>query len=126
VLGICVAVGMVGGILGIEWIVTHPESHQALLAAVPWVVGLLLLMKLGAGVMVVRALRRRGLVAVHTLRRLVAGWAAAAAVLFGLAFWLMPPDLGSPLVAGGAAVLLVLPLVRLGLAPLALDWNRHR
>jgi len=47
-------------------------------------------------------------------------------VVFGLACWLTPPELASPLVVGGAAGLLVLPLVRLGLAPLALDWNRHR
>jgi len=37
----------------------------------------------------------------------------------GLACWLTPPELASPLVVGGAAGLLVLPLVRLGLAPLA-------
>jgi hypothetical protein len=30
------------------------------------------------------------------------------------------------LLVGTAAVVLLLPLVRLGLAPLALDWNRHR
>jgi hypothetical protein len=51
---------------------------------------------------------------------------AAAAALLGLCFWLVPAAVCPPLTAAAVAMLLLLPLVRLGLAPLALDWNRHR
>jgi len=109
-----------------RWVFLLPAAHDAFLAILPWVVGFLLLLKLGGGVLVARLLLHRGLVAAGTLTRFAVVWILAAAGLFGLTYWLMPPEVCSPLVVGGAAVLLGLPLVRLGLAPLALDWNRHR
>jgi hypothetical protein len=108
------------------WVYVHPEAHAALLAAAPWVIGLLLSLKLGAGVLVARVLLHRDLVTPWTMKRFALVWIIAATILIGLAYWLMPPDVYSPLVVGGLAVLVVLPLVRLGLAPLALEWNRHR
>jgi hypothetical protein len=107
-------------------VVQYHETHGALLAAAPWAAGLALLLKLGAGVLVGRALVRRGLVAAATVRRFAAGWVAAAVVLFGLGWWLTPAEVVAPFTGACAAVFLVLPLVRLGLAPLALDWNRCR
>ena len=106
--------------------VTHREAQTALVEVVPWLIGVGLALKLGAGVLVTRALLRRRLLAPRTVARLAAAWVAAAAALVGLSFWLMPAEVYSPAVVAGAAVLLVLPLVRLGLAPLALDANRHR
>ena len=50
----------------------------------------------------------------------------AVAATVALALWLLPPEIDSPLTIGLSAVVLGLPLVRLGLAPLALEWNRHR
>jgi hypothetical protein len=85
-----------------------------------------LLLKLAAGAVVVRALLRRRLVAPRLLARLAAVWLVVAAGLFGLACWLMPPEVYSPPIIGCAGVVLGMPLARLGLAPLALDWNRHR
>jgi hypothetical protein len=115
------AVGLVG-----DWVAPRPEAQAALLDAVPWVIVLVLALKLGAGLLVARALLRRGLVPPRTLARCAVAWVVAAGALFGLAFWLTPPEVYSPPVVGCAAVVLGLPLVRLGLAPLALDWNRHR
>jgi hypothetical protein len=116
-------VGLVDEWLGIS---SRPELQAALLDAVPWVIVLVLALKLGAGLLVARTLLRRGLVAARTLRRFAVAWVGAAGLLFGLAFWLVPPEVYSPFLAGCAAVVLGLPLVRLGLAPLALEWNRHR
>jgi hypothetical protein len=95
-------------------------------AAIPWLVSLALAMKLAAGAVVGSLLWYRGLVALATLTRIGAAWFACALLLFGLAYCVVPAELYSPLVVGTAAVVLLLPMVRLGLAPLALDWNRHR
>jgi hypothetical protein len=108
------------------WFVTHPDAQGSVLDAVPWAIGLALLLKLGAGALVGGLLLRRGLLGPRALTTFAVAWVAAAGGLTGLSFWLMPPEVYSPAVVAGAAILLVLPLVRLGLAPLALDWNRHR
>jgi hypothetical protein len=110
----------------ITWINAYPETHPWLLAAVPWLVGVALALKVGSGMLVGQWLLRRDLAAPGTLLRFALAFAAAAAVLVGLAFWLTPPEFCHPLVAGAVAIVLLLPMVRLGLAPLALDWNRHR
>jgi hypothetical protein len=104
----------------------HPTFADALFASVPWVVWLMFALKLGVGFLIARELRRRDLVQRRSLARFALGWAFGAITLMGLAYWLMPPDVYSPLVVGIAAVVACLPMVRLGLAPLALDWNRHR
>jgi hypothetical protein len=118
--------GLTGLALLGSWLYVHPETHEALRNAMPWAAGLAVVLKLAAGALVARALLRRRLVAPRTVIRFAAGWFAGAAVVFGLAFWLMPTGVGSPFAAGCAAILLGLPMVRLGLAPLALEWNRHR
>jgi hypothetical protein len=52
-------------------------------------------------------------------------WLAAVIVLSGLSLWLVPPQL-LPWHSVISAAILTVPLVRIGLAPLALAWNRHR
>ena len=118
-------VGLIAMTLVGQW-ASNAEVEAALLAAVPWGIGLALLLKVGGGGLLAWALLRRGLVAPRTVLRFAGAWMVAAAVVFALCFWLVPPEVYSPLTAGGSAVLVLLPLVRLGLAPLALDWNRHR
>ncbi len=108
------------------WLTNHPADHDALLAGAPWAVGIALALKLTAGAAVVALLLRRRLVPRQTLAWLGIAWVAAAVLLLALACWLVPPELASPTLVGSAAVLVGLPLVRLGAAPLALDWNRHR
>src|SRR5262249_49461373 len=111
--------------LFVLWLSSHPESRAALIAAAPWALGVALLLKLLAGALVVWGLRRRRLVAGRALARLGVAWVAAALGIVALSLWLTPAELVSPWAVACGAVLL-LPLVRLGLAPLALDWNRHR
>jgi hypothetical protein len=128
--GVFITLGGLFGLTGLallgSWFYVHPETHAALRNAMPWAAGLALLLKLAAGALVARALLRRGLVARGTLIRFAAAWVAGAAALFGLALWLVPTGVDSPFAVGCGAILVGLPMVRLGLAPLALDWNRHR
>jgi hypothetical protein len=119
-------VGATAVALVTQLVAPRPEAQARLLAAVPRVIALALPVKLAAGLLIARALWRRGLVPPRTLTRFAVAWVLAAAGLFGLAVWLVPPEVYSPPVVGCAAVALGMPLVRLGLAPLALDWNRHR
>jgi hypothetical protein len=52
-------------------------------------------------------------------------WALAVAGLFAGLAWLVPAEMVERIhLAEGVA--LVLPIARIGLAPLALAWNRHR
>jgi hypothetical protein len=113
------------GLFG-AWVYLHPEYHAAFRAAVPWLLGGVLLLRLALGVVVCRALIERRLVSSRAMTRWVTAWVAAAVVLTALAFWLTPTGDVAPLEVAVGAVMLVLPGVRLGLAPLALDWNRHR
>ena len=57
--------------------------------------------------------------------RLVGLWLTVAVALLLLAAWLLPANLFAWPVAISCVVLAV-PAVRIGLAPLALAWNRHR
>jgi hypothetical protein len=125
--GMAMAVGLTAlGVVIALGVIYHWERDASFMTVLPWVLAAGVLLKLTLAVLVVRALLRRGLVAPATLRRWGAVWLAVAVGLFALAFALTPAEVVSPMVVGCAAVLLLLPLVRLGLAPLALDWNRHR
>jgi hypothetical protein len=104
----------------------RPELRTPLLAAIPWVLGAVVALKMFAGVCVARALLHRGLVAASTLARFAIGWGIAALTIVALAFWLTPAEIASPWTVACLVILALLPMVRLGLAPLALDWNRHR
>jgi hypothetical protein len=126
VLALTCPAGLVALSFLIDWIALDGEAQEARLAVLPRVLALALPLKLAAGLVIGRAVLRRRLVPPRTVLRFAIAWLAAAAVIFGLTFWLMPADVCSPFIVGCAAVVLGLPLVRLGLAPLALDWNRHR
>jgi hypothetical protein len=109
------------------WCEIHPEYRPILLATVPWlVVG-------AAGVKAIVALWAfptalgRGLIGWSSL--LVAGavWLGLFACVATLAILLWPSP-GAPVTMPVAllGVATFLPLGRFALAPLALDWNRHR
>ncbi len=105
---------------------SRPEIRTPLLAAAPWVLGVLVAIKVIGGAYIARALLRRGLVKAATVVRYAVAWAIAATAVIALALWLTPTEMVSPWTMGWSAILALLPMVRLGLAPLALDWNRHR
>ncbi len=68
---------------------------------------------------------RRELLALRTVLLALGAWLAVAVLLFAELAWLVPVDkVTRANLALGVA--LVLPIARIGLAPLALAWNRHR
>ena len=72
-----------------------------------------------------RVLNERGDLAASEAAKFLGAWLVLAASIFGLAAWLTPEG-QVPTYGIALGVLLVLPLARLAVAPLALAWNRHR
>ena len=108
-----------------HWIYRHPEYHESLRAAVPWVVAALAGVKLLLAGWTLRAVRRRRLLDRMAVRRLVSVWLVGVVGLFAVLCWFVPSGAaGWYLLAPGAV--LAVPLVRIALAPLAVAWNRHR
>ncbi len=112
-------------ILWAAWIYKRPEYHDSLLAAVPWVLGTAAVLKILLAGWAFRAIYQRRLLEGSTLVRLLGLWLIGVLTLIALLGWLLPPEL-APWYLVVLCVVLVLPLARLSLAPLALAWNRHR
>jgi hypothetical protein len=128
-------VGWVGACIGLaflmalplagQWFTRHSESHETLRQLLPWLAGAAVALKLFLAGWALRALYRRRLVTPPGLVRLLAAWLLAVFTIFAVLAWLLPRAWVSPSdIALG--VVLIVPLVRLALAPLALEWNRHR
>src|SRR5207302_9815652 len=90
-----------------------------------WLAPVAVALKLLLAGWAVRALHRRRLAAPRVLVGWLAAWLLAVVALFGAFAGLLPPELVGWAGCAFAAVL-VGPLARLALAPLALEWNRHR
>jgi hypothetical protein len=103
----------------------HPETWGPLRRLAWWLAPVAVALKLLLAGWAVRALHRRRLAAPRALVGWLAVWLFAVLVLFGAFAWLLPPGLVGWAGCAFAAVLVV-PLARLALAPLALEWNRHR
>jgi hypothetical protein len=107
------------------WIFFHPELHAAALAAVPWLMGLLLAIKLAAAASVVYGLLHFRLTTAGGAALMIATWLAVVFSLCSLALALLPREF-APATQVIPAIALFIPFARLGGAPLALHWNRHR
>ena len=82
-------------------------------------------LKLGAAAWTTVRLYDGALVTGRTLVIGAAGWLGVVLILHGLLVWIVD----TPYVPGYVLLLcaiLVTPLVRVSVAPLALEWNRHR
>jgi hypothetical protein len=107
------------------WLYRTPESHENVLAVLPWLLGVVVLCRLLAARWVLRRALRQGLVEAATVWRWLTVWALFALTLFGAFAWVIPGEL----VPGhylAFIVLLALPMAHLAATPLALAWNRHR
>jgi len=107
------------------WIGFHPESHKPALAAVPWLIGLLVVAKLAIASFVVRKLVASRLTGPGGAAMVAAMWLAVVGSLCVLALVLLPPAYATPqnIIPG---IALFIPFSRIAGAPLALEWNRHR
>jgi hypothetical protein len=106
------------------WIVFHPELQASALAAVPWLMGLLLALKLAAAALVVHGILHWRLARPRGIALMIAAWLAIVIALCALAFALLPSEVPASKVIPG--IVLFIPFARLAGAPLALQWNRHR
>src|SRR5579872_2443433 len=107
------------------WSRVEPDRFDRLLAALPWVLGLLIVVKLIAAGKILQTLHGRGDVNARTIQRLVGLWFVVAASIFAIAVWLIPEG-SIPFYAIPCSVILLVPFTRLAFAPLALAWNRQR
>ena len=114
------AVYSVVGIVG-AWIYVHPLYHQPFRVILPWLVGFLIVLKLGAATILSFAIVKRGLVSPPMMKLLAAGWVLLAGCLMaGISLAVAPTW------ATSAVIVMSLPFPSLAAMPLALDLNRHR
>jgi hypothetical protein len=107
------------------WVGFHPELHQPALAAVPWLMGLLLAIKLAVAGFVVQRLIQSRLTSPGGAALMAVMWLVVVGSLCGLALALLPSEFAAPqnIIPG---IALFIPFSRIAGAPLALEWNRHR
>jgi hypothetical protein len=108
-----------------KWVFDHKQYHASLLDLLPWLAGVAVFVKLTAAVWVLRANRRQELIERRAVLAIVGSWLACVVCLFGLLNWLVPEAIISRTLLAFGTILIV-PLTRPALAPLALAWNRHR
>ena len=107
-----------------EWIIDSRRVGE-LWSALPLIFTVLVGMKMIASVWIGVRLYDRRLVSDRTLVTGAACWSFAVFALYGVLIWLLDtPHIPHYLLM--LVAILVIPLARLSVAPLALDWNRHR
>lgn len=123
--GFCSFVAFIGLIVFAFWLAFHSEYLPVLDRQLSCLAGPAVLLKSLAAGWSLSALRRRGLIPSGVLWGMLAIWLAVAIGLFVALYALLPDDWFS--VSGVVlAIMLLLPLTRLALAPVALSWNRHQ
>jgi hypothetical protein len=108
-----------------RWIHDDGEVLAALLNALPWILAVLVCVKISAAAWIATRLYDSRLVSDRMLVTGAASWLVAVLALYGLLVWFW----STPHVARYFLLLvaiLEIPLARLSAAPLALAWNRHR
>lgn len=121
---VLVVVGGLEVLMQWGWIDSDAGRREVFLALLPWVVGALLVLKFVLAGWALRVLLSRGLVDPAGVARQVAAWAVGTGLLVAVLVR-FGSHLGPWYWLAVAAVLLV-PLARPCVAPLALAWNRHR
>jgi hypothetical protein len=117
--------GFLGVVVFGAWLVKSPQHWPTFLALLPWLAGGAVVLKILAAAWSLGALKRRHLIPPAVLWGALGVWLVLAVGTFGVLYALLPDDWFSvPGVVLG--IVLVMPLTRLALAPLALAWNRHR
>jgi len=114
-------------LLGCAYLIEHypaiPHSHdQRVLSGI---FAGLAIAKLAALSAIVSALLRRGLVDWVLVNRIALPWCLSAALISATAVVLVPSNVIAPF-GVVSIVILLMPGVRIALAPLTLEWDRHR
>jgi hypothetical protein len=109
------------------WYVEHVDLLPRHLAIAVWIMAILVIVKCVVAIVGLRAALGRGLIDVRSVLGVLAFLAVAAVATLLLADLLIPAgSLAVPRPVVLVSTLFMLPLARFALAPLALDWNRHR
>jgi hypothetical protein len=109
----------------VGWLGEDPALRRRMWEALPWWGVGVALVKLLLAAVVGRTLVRRRLAEPRALAKILAVWLVAVAGVFVLTWGSVFADEVPAILLVSGSVLSV-PLVRLGAAPLALEWNRHR
>jgi len=105
----------------IGWVVKDQERREQFVSDLPWMLAAFVALKLIAAVVIGLGLHRLGLLTRRDLARAAVLWLAATGLT--LAFIVFFIDWSW---YAAAAAVLIVPLARIGTAPLALHWNRCR
>jgi hypothetical protein len=108
-----------------QWILERKRAIAALWTALPWILAVLVCLKLSAALWIAMRLHDNRLLSDRTLIAGAVCWDVAVFALYGLLVWLLPAMLFRSYFLALVAILAI-PLARLSAAPLALAWNRHR
>ncbi len=111
---------MVLGGLGL-WAVKVPEVRERITSCLPAVVWAIAVVKVVIAIAVVRMLRQRSIVPASQWKKLSTIWIGSALALLAILWGITGPH--AMLIP---AAILMLPMVRIALAPLTLSLNRHR
>ncbi|MDQ6801060.1 MAG: hypothetical protein M3041_09510 [Acidobacteriota bacterium] len=109
----------------VHWVFQSRFLIGVLWNALPWILALLVCLKLSAAVWIAVRLRDNRLVSDRAILIGAVCWDVVVFALYGLLVWLVPAVLFRAYFLALIAILAV-PLARLSAAPLALAWNRHR
>lgn len=106
---------------------THPEELGRFLVVLPWLVATLLAIKAVVTAWSFRTALRQGLLQRRDLLQHATTWIVLTAIATGLSALTLPASLQpATRTAALLSVVVFVPIARFALAPLALDWNRHR
>lgn len=108
-----------------HWVFTTKAAFAVLWNLFPWILGIVMCIKLSAAAWIAARLEGARLLSVRALVAGAIGWDLAVFALFALLVWLTPAILFFRYFLALVAILTI-PLARLAAAPLALAWNRHR
>ena len=121
---IAAMMGVGAAVIGLT---NHPAYLPRLIALCPWLVLAATVVKGIVATLAFRACLHRGLMRMPTVIAIVASTLVVAACAVALANLLSAAALIPwPMSVNLLAIVLLLPFARLALAPLALEWNRHR
>ena len=109
----------------VQWAREESGLRVTLWNAMPWILAVLVLLKMSAAAWIATRLYQSRLLGDRTLVAGAAGWLLAVLALYGLLVWFASTPL-IPRYYLLLAAILAIPLARLSAAPLALAWNRHR
>ena len=109
------------------WLLNHPRDLPRVLSILPYLVVCAAILKGAVAIVTFWAALRGGLITWSTVRNGLAIWLALSACAFACVPFVLsttPPAISNPILL--LCILAFMPLSRFALAPLALDWNRHR